>query len=247
MPVIFLWDLRNSNAPQRTLQRHEMGVLSLSWCDQDSNLLISCGKDNKTIVWNPQTGESYGEFSEMTNWTFMTRFSPTNPQLSATASLDGTITIQTLQNTNPSATQVNSQTNLDGEDFFTNAQSQPQGASFSLKQAPKWFERPTGSSFGFGGKLVVFKQVAASSSQKAHSVVEIKKFSVDSDIGSTAEKFEEALRSSDIKNICESHLAQATSEEDMADWRVMETLMDNNPRQKIVTYLQLADDGFITT
>ncbi len=56
-PVIFLWDLRNSNAPERVLQGHEQGVLSLSWCKHDSDLLLSSGKDNKVIIWNPHTGE----------------------------------------------------------------------------------------------------------------------------------------------------------------------------------------------
>jgi protein transport protein SEC31 len=151
-PFILLWDLRNSNAPERTLQGHEQGVLSLSWCQQDSDLLISCGKDNRTLVWNPQTGERYGEFPEVTNWTFLTRFNPQNPNLSATASFDGKITVQTLQNTNPSTSQTATQSSLDGEDFFTKAQSQPQGASFSLAEAPKWYETPVGASFGFGGK-----------------------------------------------------------------------------------------------
>ncbi|RSL98527.1 Protein transport protein SEC31 [Fusarium oligoseptatum] len=100
-PVILMWDLRNSNAPERTLQGHESGVLSLSWCSQDSDLLLSSGKDNRTIVWNPNTGERYGELPEVTNWTFLTRFNPNNPNLSATASFDGKITVQTLQKHQP--------------------------------------------------------------------------------------------------------------------------------------------------
>jgi protein transport protein SEC31 len=138
-PVILLWDLRNSNAPERTLQGHEQGVLSLSWCEQDSDLLLSCGKDNKTICWNPQTGEKLGEFPQVTNWTFQTRFCPHNPNISATASFDGTVTIQTLQTTNSAANQGLSTGPTDGEDFFNKAQTQPQGASFSLLQAPNLF------------------------------------------------------------------------------------------------------------
>ncbi|OAX82810.1 protein transporter SEC31 [Emergomyces africanus] len=60
-PLILVWDLRNSNAPERVLKGHESGVLSLSWCAQDPDLLLSCGKDNRTICWNPQTGVQYGE------------------------------------------------------------------------------------------------------------------------------------------------------------------------------------------
>ncbi|KAK2018861.1 WD domain-containing protein [Colletotrichum eremochloae] len=232
-PVIFLWDLRNSNAPERTLQGHEQGILSLSWCQQDSDLLLSCGKDNRTLVWNPQTGDRYGEFPEVTNWTFLTRFNPSNPNLSATAGFDGKITIQTLQNTNPSNTQASTTNNLDGEDFFTSAQTQPQGASFSLNKAPKWFERPIGASFGFGGKLVIFKQNAQQRSTK----ISISQFSVDSSISEATEKFEQALQSGDIVSLCESRKEQAKSEEEKADWLVMETLTSENPRKRIIEYL----------
>ncbi|KAL7773713.1 hypothetical protein CFE70_003680 [Pyrenophora teres f. teres 0-1] len=61
-PLVLVWDLRNTNAPEKTLQSHDQGVLSLSWCVQDSDLLLSCGKDNRTIAWNPHTGEQLGEF-----------------------------------------------------------------------------------------------------------------------------------------------------------------------------------------
>src|SRR5690606_17533293 len=106
---------------------------------------LSCGKDNRTIAWNPRTGERLGEFPEVTNWTFQTTFNPHNPNLSATASFDGKITVQTLQNTNPETSQTAADKNLDDEDFFSAAQTQPQGASWSLAKAPKWFERPIGA------------------------------------------------------------------------------------------------------
>ncbi|KAI0020406.1 hypothetical protein F4780DRAFT_742309 [Xylariomycetidae sp. FL0641] len=236
-PVILLWDLRNSNAPERTLQGHEQGVLSVSWCQQDGDLLLSSGKDNRTLVWNPQTGERYGEFPEVTNWTFLTRFHPRNPNLSATAGFDGKITVQTLQNTNPSAPQNTTQNNLDGEDFFTQAQTQPQGAAFTLPKAPKWMETPVGVSFGFGGKVIMFKQLPSQPGQKRSSKIQIAQFSVDSDIGDATEKFEESLQTGDVTAICESHVEQAKSDEEKADWRVMETLLAENPRKQIVEYL----------
>jgi protein transport protein SEC31 len=238
-PVILLWDLRNSNAPERTLQGHEAGVLSLSWCQQDPDLLISCGKDNRTLVWNPQTGERYGEFPEVTNWTFMTRFNPYNPNLSATASFDGKITIQTLQNTNPSASQATTQSSLDGEDFFTKAQTQPQSASFSLAKAPAWLQRPVGVSFGYGGKLVILKPTPG---KARSSQIQISHFSVDSDIGSAVEKFEEALKGGNTASICEAHLNEAKTEEEKAEWQVLQTLSSSDGRTKIVEYLGFGKD-----
>ncbi|KAK7746991.1 protein transport protein S31 [Cytospora paraplurivora] len=236
-PLILLWDLRNSNAPERTLQGHDQGVLSLSWCEQDSDLLISSGKDNRTVVWNPQTGERYGEFPEVTNWTFLTRFNPHNPSLSATASFDGKIAIQTLQNTNPSTAQTAAQDNLDGEDFFTSAQTQPQGASFSLPKAPSWLQRPIGATFGFGGKIIVFKKNAVAAGHPRSSRLLISQFSVDSEVTAEAEKFESVVQSGDLKQICQSHLEQAKTEEEKADWLVIETLVADEPRQQVISYL----------
>ncbi|KAK8847643.1 hypothetical protein IAR55_005502 [Kwoniella newhampshirensis] len=60
-PIIMLWDLRNTRAPEKILSGHHKGVLSVSWCKQDADLLLSCGKDNRTLCWNPQTGEIIGE------------------------------------------------------------------------------------------------------------------------------------------------------------------------------------------
>ncbi|KAJ0125363.1 hypothetical protein J7T55_006709 [Diaporthe amygdali] len=241
-PVILLWDLRNSNAPERTLQGHEQGVLSLSWCEQDSDLLISSGKDNRTVVWNPQTGERYGEFPEVTNWTFLTRFNPHNPSLSATASFDGKIAIQTLQNTNASNAQAAAQNNLDGEDFFTSAQTQPQEASFSLPKAPVWMQRPIGASFGFGGKVIVFRKNTIASGHPRSSKISISQFSVDSEVTAQAEKFETAVDSGDLKQICQSHLEQAKTDDEKADWRVMETLVAEDPRQQVIDHLGFSKD-----
>ncbi|KAH8811803.1 hypothetical protein F5884DRAFT_783494 [Xylogone sp. PMI_703] len=240
-PVILLWDLRNSNAPERVLQGHEQGVLSLSWCQEDSDLLLSCGKDNRTLVWNPQTGELLGEFPEVTNWTFQTKFNPHNSSLSATASFDGKIAIQTLQNTNPTANSTTIQGPTDEEDFFAKAQTQPQGSSFSLKKAPKWLERPVGASFGFGGKLVSFGLIQGASGKPRSSKIQITPFSVDSEVGTATEAFEKALQDGNIKSICESHISDAQTEEEKADWQVIEALITENPRKSITGYLGFSE------
>ncbi len=61
-PVIKLWDLRSSTTvPLATLHGHTEGVLSLSWCTHDSSLLLSCGKDNRTILWDLYTMQSVYE------------------------------------------------------------------------------------------------------------------------------------------------------------------------------------------
>jgi protein transport protein SEC31 len=62
-PSINIWDLRNPDYPVATYSDiHYNGVLSVSWCLADSNLVVSSGKDNRTVVTNFKTGEQVLEF-----------------------------------------------------------------------------------------------------------------------------------------------------------------------------------------
>jgi len=230
-PLILVWDLRNSNAPERTLQGHELGVLSLDWCRQDPSLLLSCGKDNRTVCWNPHSGQAYGDYPIVTNWTFQTRWNPHNPDMFAVASFDGKITIQNIQNTNSKDVAQKSSQPSDGEDFFAQTQSRPQGPSFSLPNAPIWQKRPVGASFGFGGKLIRYKQ------ESGRSVVTIDNFAVDDAISEIAESFEKELSSGDISALCERKITESTNDEEKADWTVIDTLNTGKSRQKLTAYL----------
>ncbi|MCJ1312905.1 protein transport protein S31 [Agyrium rufum] len=244
-PLILVWDLRNSNAPERVLRGHEGGVLSLSWCRQDSDLLLSCGKDNRTICWNPQTGDAYGELPIVTNWTFQTRWNPHNPGFLATASFDGKVAVQTVQSTNAESAHVGATQNqaLEGEDFFNNAQSQPQTASFSLNKAPKWLARPCGATFGFGGKVISFKSDSVEGgSIPQHSTIKISEYVVDAEIETMTRGFEKAMKDKDLKTFCDNKITQVDSESEKNDWRVIETLISQNPRQELVKYLGLTTE-----
>lgn len=225
----------------KVLRGHDGGVLSISWCPQDNDLLLSCGKDNRSICWNPQSGEAYGEFPVVTNWTFQTRWNPNNPNLLATASFDGKIAIQSIQNTksdaNPSSSGQAQAT--DDEDFFNKAQSQPPSTSFTLQKAPKWLERPCGASFGFGGKIVSFNSIKGSGAQR-HSTVRISTFAVDNEVGTFTESFETALKQNNLSSICETKFSSSTSDADKADWKIIKTLTLDNPRKQLVNHLGFA-------
>lgn len=161
-PIVLVWDLRNARAPERILTGHEKGILSLAWCKQDPDLLVSCGKDCRTICWNPSSGEIVAELPPSSNWSFQSDWCPRNPDLIATASFDGRIAINSLQSTaedaNANQPPSNSGPSLDGSDIFGD-----QGilalnsakAAVSCKQAPKWYKRPVSATFAFGGRLNV--------------------------------------------------------------------------------------------
>jgi len=39
------------------------GVLSVAWCPQDSDLLLTAAKDNRVLCWNPNSSQPGGEVS----------------------------------------------------------------------------------------------------------------------------------------------------------------------------------------
>lgn len=174
----------------------------------------------------------------VTNWTFQTRWNPHNPNLLATASFDGKIGVHSIQNTNSETHQAsgNQAQTVDDEDFFNKAQSQPQGASFTLAKSPRWLERPCGASFGFGGKVLSFS-IAGSSVSPRHSTLRISTFAIDAGVGNSVNAFETAMKKNDLRGICEAKIAETTVDAEKADWKVIETLTSKNPRKILIDYL----------
>jgi len=245
-PLILMWDLRNSSSPERILKGHEQGVLSLSWCRQDSSLLLSCGKDNRNICWNPHTGEAIGEFPIVTNWTFQTAFNPRQPNFLATASFDGKIAIHTLQSTNNSSLQgptAAAQAD-DGVDFFAKAHSAPSGSSFSLTKAPKWLKRPNGATFGFAGKLVTFSS-STPSAGKTESKITISTLASDPNVERSISKFAEDLKEDDLRKVCDAKVEAASSASQKTDWQIISTLLTGSPRKGLLAYLGFPEEASI--
>jgi protein transport protein SEC31 len=57
-PSINIWDLRSPDYPVATFNDiHYSGILSFSWCLSDPSLVVSSGKDNRTVITNFKTGE----------------------------------------------------------------------------------------------------------------------------------------------------------------------------------------------
>ena len=75
---------------------HVQGVMSARWCTQDPGMLLSSGKDGRTILWdvsmqqNLPLGQPLGEFSAgFGEYVHDLAWSPSNPGVFATASLGG--------------------------------------------------------------------------------------------------------------------------------------------------------------
>ncbi|BFZ58288.1 protein transport protein S31 [Savitreella phatthalungensis] len=154
--LIQVWDLRNANTPRSTFRGHEKAVLSLAWCQQDPDLLLSSGADNRTLMWNPQTGEQLAELPISSQWVNQVAWCPSQPQLLANNALDGRISIYTIQDVLAKETDAPVHETPAGDDFFDSIPRnyQAQTASFTIKQAPKWLKRPISATFGDCGRLV---------------------------------------------------------------------------------------------
>ncbi|CAH2355879.1 protein transport protein Sec31p [[Candida] railenensis] len=217
-PLILTWDLRNSNAPEKILTGHTQGVLSLDWCQQDPELLISSGKDNATMLWNPITGEKLGEYPTTANWAFQTKFAPQAPDIFATASFDGKIIVQSLQDTSPPVSTKVSQSNDDNQFWNEISTAETQQPKFDKQQAPKWLKSPVSVGFGFGSKLVSVKTDA-----NGKSTIEINKFVSNNNFKNQTAKFSEAIKSGNFKDFIETK-SDFSSDSDKKDWELLKKL-----------------------
>ncbi|KZT33889.1 hypothetical protein SISSUDRAFT_1053654 [Sistotremastrum suecicum HHB10207 ss-3] len=237
-PVIMLWDLRNARAPEKVLSGHEKGILSMSWCKQDSDLLLSCGKDSRTICWNPQTSEIIGELATANNWAFQVDWCPRNPDLLASASFDATISIHSLQSIQDAvAPTITPQ--ADGADVFdVPGYAKNTEASLSLKQPPKWLRRPTSASFGFGGKLVTVENLPGASGHNQSSAVHIRTVVTENDIIDRAVALQTAADAGELEKYAEEKGKIADQKpEDLANWKALLTLFRADSRDELVTLL----------
>uniref|UniRef100_A0A069DZR9 Protein transport protein Sec31A n=1 Tax=Panstrongylus megistus TaxID=65343 RepID=A0A069DZR9_9HEMI len=180
-PVVQLWDLRFATAPVKSFHGHNRGVLTLAWCAQDPDFLVSSGKDNKILCWNPNSQEPDGEIvCEIPNtqqWIFEVSWCPRNPSLLVSSSCDGRTSIYSLTGS-PSQLQTNTKIaeSFPGMGEYTEPQvpTSQQQPTIDLKKAPKWMKKPAGTVFGFGGKLITFagKTVQICRVQQDNSFIE---------------------------------------------------------------------------
>lgn len=228
-------------------------------------MLLSSGKDGRTIGWNPSSGEIVAEvrflvallspirvtdralhpLSQVTpssNWSFDTQWCPRNPSLLSTASLDGKITLQSIQSTGTPAVAPTAPVALapgaDGANIFDEAIS-ANAANYptkSLTQAPKWLRRPSSAVFGFGGKLVTVANVASTSAAGPGPIipsVSVRKVVGQPDVVSRALRLEEASNTGSLAQFCEQRSVEVEQDTvtkadikqgEVASWKLLGTL-----------------------
>ncbi|XP_060599891.1 protein transport protein Sec31A-like [Ruditapes philippinarum] len=158
-PVIQLWDLRYATSPVKVLENHQRGILSMSWCPKDPDLLLSCAKDNRILCWNPnssaQNGEVVYEIPTSHQWSFDVQWCPRNPNVISSSSFDGSITCYSLMGGGHPIQQIDkvSESFLSSDPFTQAMHSQQQQQQqeqnvMPLQKPPKWLKKPVGANFG---------------------------------------------------------------------------------------------------
>lgn len=195
-PVLQMWDLRNVFTPVRTFNGHTRGVWGVSWSPFDHSLVLSCGKDNRTLCWQVETAEVLCEVeggADASVWNFDVQWSPRIPAVLSTSSLEGKVNIYALQD-------VCERTVIPSADAFGGAQVQATPTGAAPKHTPGWLQRPCGVAFGFGGKLVSFER---NKDPKAPRSINISSVVTEKEILERSEKLEEVINTGKFTNFCD--------------------------------------------
>ncbi|XP_032880960.1 protein transport protein Sec31A isoform X6 [Amblyraja radiata] len=254
MPVIQMWDLRFATSPLRTLESHTRGILAIAWSLADPELLLSCGKDNRMLCWNPNTAEVVYELPTATQWCFDIQWCPRNPAVLSAAAFDGHISIYSLMGGNLDAQRQQQVDNISSSfgnlDPFGTGQALPPlhlpqaitqpSAVMPLKKPPKWIRRPVGATFAFGGKLVTFQnlkpQAQAQQQQEAPFQVFVSQVVTESELLNRSNELQNTIHSGSFVEYCQSKINAAQTDFERNVWGFLKVNFEKDHRNK---YLEL--------
>uniref|UniRef100_A0AAY4AWY8 Protein transport protein Sec31A n=1 Tax=Denticeps clupeoides TaxID=299321 RepID=A0AAY4AWY8_9TELE len=249
MPVIQMWDLRFATSPLKVLENHTRGVLAIAWSLADPELLLSCGKDNRILCWNPNTAEVLYELPTSTQWCFDIQWCPRNPAVLSAASFDGHISVYSIMggsNDAVSSRQADQiSTSFGNLDPFGTGQTLPplqlphstaaKTSVTPLKKPPKWIRRPVGASFAFGGKLVSLDNSQPSQQQQQH-VVRISQVVTETTFLERSNQLQATLSSGSFVEFCQTKISAAPNEFERTVWSFLKVNFESDSRGK---YLEL--------
>ncbi|XWS32489.1 hypothetical protein CRYUN_Cryun23aG0162800 [Craigia yunnanensis] len=222
-PALRLWDMRNIMSPVKEFVGHTKGVIAMAWCPSDSSYLLTCAKDNRTICWDTVTGEIVCELPAGTNWNFDVHWYPKIPGVISASSFDGKIGIYNIEGCSRYGV---------GEGDF---------GAVSLR-APKWYKRPVGVSFGFGGKVVSFHPQVSGLGTSASSEVFVHNLVTEESLVRRSSEFESVIQNgerSPLRVLCEKKSQESESQDDRETWGFLKVMFedDGTARTKLVMHL----------
>uniref|UniRef100_A0A667XGQ5 Protein transport protein Sec31A n=1 Tax=Myripristis murdjan TaxID=586833 RepID=A0A667XGQ5_9TELE len=259
LPVIQMWDLRFATSPLKVLENHTRGILSISWSQADSELLLSSAKDNRILCWNPNTAEVIYELPTTNQWCFDVQWCPRNPALLSAASFDGRISVYSVMGGSLEAQQQSTadkiSSSFDTMDPFGTGQvlpplqvPQPTAPATivpPLKKPPKWVRRPVGASFAFGGKLITFenpKVPPVQSPQPIPRQVLVSQVTTETEFLQRSRELQAALQSGSFTNYCQAKIQNAPSDAEQDIWKFLLVNFEDEARVKFLRLLGFSKD-----
>ncbi|KAM3874183.1 protein transport protein Sec31A [Diretmus argenteus] len=254
MPVIQMWDLRFATSPLKILENHTRGVLAIAWSLADPELLLSCGKDNRILCWNPNTAEVLYELPTSTQWCFDIQWCPRNPAVLSAAAFDGHIDIYSIMG---GTNQAQSQRDADqisnsfgNMDPFGTGQvlpplqlpqtPAPPATVNPLKKPPKWICRPVGASFAFGGKLVSLENTKPNPlqpQQPTTHIVHVSQVVTETTFLKRSDQLQATLSAGSFVDFCQAKIDAAENEFEKTVWSFLKVNFDNDVRGKFLELL----------
>ncbi|XP_041914277.1 protein transport protein Sec31A isoform X6 [Alosa sapidissima] len=253
MPVIQMWDLRFATSPLKVLENHTRGVLAIAWSLADPELLLSCGKDNRILCWDPNTAEVLYELPTSSQWCFDIQWCPRNPALLSAAAFDGHISVYSIMGGKNDAVSLKQadqiSTSFGNLDPFGTGQTLPPlqlpqaptapSTVTPLKKPPKWIRRPVGASFAFGGKLVSLENgnpLPQPTQQPLPRVVHVSQVVTETAFLERSGQLQATLSAGSFAEFCQTKIEAAPSEFEKAVWSFLKVNFEDDSRGK---YLEL--------
>mmetsp|Transcript_18148 Transcript_18148/g.51678 ORF Transcript_18148/g.51678 Transcript_18148/m.51678 type:complete len:1054 (+) Transcript_18148:126-3287(+) len=230
-PVLKLWDLRASTSmPLATLTGHQQGILSMAWCPHDEHLLLSCGKDNRTILWDLYTLKPIAEVpndtpasQDMGNASstelfgasglassqqrrYDVQWSPVKRGVASTCSLDRKVQAHSIL-----------------------------GLASQCGRPPKWLRPSSSASFGFGGAVVSCG--AVDKIVRCQTVVE------QPDLVNISKSFEAEMAATTPIDFCATQSVKCKDPKDAEIWGFMQVIFETNARQQLLGHLGFHPDA----
>jgi protein transport protein SEC31 len=200
-PSLKIWDLRKPDYPVATFQDlHYNGILSLSWCTSDPNLIVSSAKDYRTVLLNSKTGERIFEFPTQSQYNKISWSKPLKGKL-ACMDTEGNTSILSLQ----------------PEGLYTAPEKSfatPQHASY----APSWNQAKCGARFGFGNRIVTF------GANGKPSLISINHVPVQPTLAQKVQAFDQSLETLDIAQVLDQKIQSSENDVDKLEFTIMKAL-----------------------
>lgn len=204
-------------------------------------MLLSCGKDNRVLIWNPNSptprGEILSELYTSSQWCFETAWCPRNPSCIATASFDGRISVHSVMGGRELAVQPT--VNMIADSFpgmesapILQPPQQQVIVHQQLKKAPKWLRPMCSASFGFGGKLVSFGVEMGVATPQVH----VSQVITEEEITLRSKELEDALRAGNLADYC-ANKAELSEEHQQEVWNFLAANFSATPRQQLLQLL----------